>query len=56
MSQIRVGNLITSYNESVPSQDLVTRCKKTLREVGPLAEMEQGRKRLTFSQDFMPKN
>ncbi|CDH06974.1 putative acyl transferase with trimeric LpxA-like domain, iron-binding (fragment) (fragment) [Xenorhabdus bovienii str. oregonense] len=22
----------------------------------PLAEMEQGRKRLTFSQDFMPKN
>ncbi|MDX7986078.1 phenylacetic acid degradation protein PaaY [Xenorhabdus sp. 12] len=35
---------------------LVTRCKETLKEVEPLTEIEPDRKRLVFSQDFVPKN
>ncbi|PHM70879.1 phenylacetic acid degradation protein PaaY [Xenorhabdus sp. KJ12.1] len=37
-------------------QDLVTRCKNTLRQVEPLTEIEPGRKRMIFSDDFVPKN
>ncbi|PHM44794.1 hypothetical protein Xmau_01508 [Xenorhabdus mauleonii] len=35
---------------------LVTRCKETLQEVEPLTEVEPDRKRMVFSQDFVPKN
>ncbi|AVJ18357.1 phenylacetic acid degradation protein PaaY [Serratia rhizosphaerae] len=37
-------------------QDLVTRCKTTLREVAPLSEAEPDRQRLTFGDRLVPKS
>jgi len=36
--------------------DLVLRCKSTLNEVEPLAEMEPGRQRLSFGDHLLPKS
>ncbi|HEI8866273.1 phenylacetic acid degradation protein PaaY [Serratia sp. AKBS12] len=37
-------------------QDLVGRCKRSLREVAPLSEEEPGRQRLTFGDALVPKS